>query len=91
MPQILFSDRPPRAGKQENHAMPQNSDLQGPRIREAADSIDFYVRHGRALHAQAMREGLEKLRSWLRSWMQPDPRQARRTPWATVWPVERLR
>jgi hypothetical protein len=69
--------------------MSQTSDLQGTRIREAGDSIDFYVRHGRVLHAQAMREGLEKVRSWLRSRMRARPAQG--TPWETVWPIERVR
>jgi hypothetical protein len=69
--------------------MAQTSDLHGRRTREAGDSIDFYVRHGRALHAEAMREGFEMLRRWLRSRMHRRPAPA--TPWETVWPVERAR
>jgi hypothetical protein len=54
--------------------------------RKAGDSIDFHVRHGRALHARAAREGLAALLSLLRS--------SRGHPvssgpgWHVEWPVE---
>ena len=35
--------------------------------REAGDSLDFHVRHGRALHARAAREGLAALLTMLRA------------------------
>jgi hypothetical protein len=50
--------------------------------REAVDSVDFYVRYGRALHARAMRE---MLRSLLRSLGRR--RVSRRPAWEVVWPA----
>jgi hypothetical protein len=52
--------------------------------REAGDSIDFHARYGRELHAQAARESLEMLLSWLRSLRRS---RTRRTPWQVVWPA----
>jgi len=50
--------------------------------REAGDSVDFYVRHGRALHAQAMWEMLRSL------WRSLGRRRATRGPaWKVIWPV----
>jgi hypothetical protein len=51
--------------------------------REAGDSIDFHARHGRGLHAQAAREGLEMLLTWFRSLRRP----TRHAPWQIVWPA----
>jgi hypothetical protein len=52
--------------------------------REAGDSFDFYVRHGRAVHAQVVRESLEMLLAWFRSRYASS---GRGPPWEVVWPV----
>jgi hypothetical protein len=53
--------------------------------REAGDSFDFDVRHGRALQAQAARECIDL--SWsLFGWTRRRG-ATRRPPWQVVWPV----
>jgi hypothetical protein len=52
--------------------------------REAGDSLDFHVRHGRALQARAAREGIELLLTLLRSWRRP---RAAPRGWHVEWPV----
>jgi hypothetical protein len=55
--------------------------------REAGDSVDFFARHGRTLHARAAREGIDALLALYRSW------RFRRAPagrgWEVEWPVPR--
>jgi hypothetical protein len=53
--------------------------------REAGDSFDFNVRHGRALQAQAARECIDLLWS-LFGWTRRRG-ATRRPPWQVVWPV----
>jgi hypothetical protein len=53
--------------------------------REASDSFDFNVRHGRALQAHAARECMELLLALFGGPRRT--RAARRPPWETVWPV----
>jgi hypothetical protein len=52
--------------------------------REAGDSLDFDVRHGRALHARAVRECLEMLLTRLRSRRR---RPSGHRAWETAWPA----
>jgi hypothetical protein len=54
--------------------------------REAGDSVDFYARHGRALHAQAARDGMEALLALYRSWR--SRRAFAGQGWEVEWPVE---
>jgi hypothetical protein len=54
--------------------------------REAGDSLDFHVRHGRALQARAARECTELLLMLFRSWRRR--RGAPRRGWQVEWPVE---
>ena len=57
--------------------------------REAGDSIDFNARHGRALHAQGAREGMELLLKLFRSWRLR--RVAPHRGWYVEWPSGRRR
>jgi hypothetical protein len=53
--------------------------------RQAGDSFDFNVRHGRALQAHAARECIDLLRSLFGSARREGA--TRRPPWQVVWPV----
>lgn len=53
--------------------------------REAGDSLDFDVRHGRALHARAVRECLEMLLTRLRSRRRRGSSGHR--AWEVAWPA----
>lgn len=49
--------------------------------RTDQDSIDFYVRNGRMLHAHGAREGLRALVDLFRSRRRSEPE------WQVVWPA----
>jgi hypothetical protein len=55
--------------------------------REAGDSLDFHVRHGRALHARAAREGLAALLTMLRA-SRRQRRLSTRRGGHVEWPAE---
>jgi hypothetical protein len=52
--------------------------------REAGDSLDFDLRHGRALHARAVRECLEMLLTRFRSRRR---RPTSHRAWEVAWPA----